>query len=277
MKRVLPILVIVVMVSVLGWMPVYAANIFTETFDILAAGTAIATTNTAFDYVRIGTGGGSITAEEATSGEMHMRLGGTSSSASLNGVGRQSDLGGATVTTLNFRVKLEDTLGDFFIGMGTGTTFTGNMMFTGADLMWAVLLDNGAVKYRVGTVWNNSGQTLTANTNYDFHIVANRSGSTVTYGANSVADGTMDLFIAGTLVGDDLTIANNQNATGFRIYQINGSSYARFDSITIDNVALPPFTPTAVAFSGLSATSPLISLAMALLATTGLLVLRKRK
>jgi hypothetical protein len=274
MKRSLLSLVIVFTLT-LAWVPVYAANIFTETFDTLTAGTAIATTNTAFDYVRIGSGGGSITAEEATSGELHMRLGG-SSSTSLNGVGRQSDLGGATVTTLNFRVKLEDTLGDFFIGMGTGDMFTGNSTFATTQLMWGIQFNNGVVEYRTGS-WNSTGQTLTADTNYEFHIVANRSGSTVTYGPNSVANGTMDLFIDGTLVGDDLAIANNQNAAGFRIYQINGSSYARFDSITIDNTALSPFTPTAVTFSGLNAASPFAVLAVGLLAATGLVVLRKRK
>ncbi len=275
MKRSLSIFMVVTIVCVLGWMPVYAANIFTETFDALAAGTDITTSNTAFDYVRIGSGGGSITAEAATSGEVHMRLGG-SSSGSLNGVGRQNDLGSATITTLNFRVKLEDTNGDFFIGMGTGNTFTTNNTFATADLMWAIQFNNGVVEYRT-TSWNNTGQTLTANTNYEFHIVANRSGSTVTYGSNSVADGKMDLFINGFLVGDDLAITNNQNASGFRIYQINGSSYGRFDSITIDNTALPPFTPTAVALSNLNATSPFAALAVGLFAAAGLVVLRKRR
>ena len=182
-----------------------------------------------------------------------MRLGGTTST-SLNGVGIQNSLGGAAITTVNFRMNLEDTAGDIFIGVGSGTMFTGNGTFSTSNLMWAIQSDNGNLEYRTGS-WNNSGQTLIAGTAYEFHIVANRSGGTVNYGIYSVANGTMDLFINGTLIGNDLAIANNQNADGFRIYQTSGGSYADIDSITIDNTAVAPFTPTAVSLQNTAATS----------------------
>ncbi|RME56945.1 hypothetical protein D6779_09725, partial [Candidatus Parcubacteria bacterium] len=231
----------------------YAANIFSEDFNALTPSTNITTSNTNFDYVRIGSGGGSITAEQATSGEMHMRIGG-STNTSLNGVGIQSSLGGQTVLTMNFRLKLEDTNGDLFIGAGTGNTFIQNGIFSTGDLMFGIQSNNGTLQYRT-TAWQNVGMVLSANTNYEFHIVVNRSGSTINYGSNSVTDGHMDLFIDGTLVGDDLQITNNQNASGFRIYQINGGHYARVDSITLDNTALAPFAPTALTLKTFGARS----------------------
>ena len=259
----------------------YAANVFSEDFDSLSPGNNITTSNTNFDYVRIGSGGGSITAEQATSGELHMRIGG-STSTSLNGVGIQSTLGNLNLLTMNFRLKLEDTNGDLFVGAGTGATFTGNKIFNTADLMFGIRSNNGVLQYRTSG-WNDVGITLSPNVNYEFHIVANRSGSTVTYGSNSVADGTMDLFIDNVLVSDDIPITDNQNAAGFRIYQISGGHYARIDSITLDDTALPPSSPTAIALSDFRAggNTPLstpLPAALALLTLGGTaLLLRRRK
>ena len=272
-KTIVTLLLITFFVSI-----VYAANVFTENFDGLINGVDITTYNTNFDYVRIGSGGGTITAKQAASGEMHLRLGG-SSSTSLNGVGVQDSLGGMTTTTLNFRWKPEDTNGDLFIGMGSGAMFTGNGIFITDQLMWGIQSDSGNLEYRTD-VWNNVGTTLTSGTNYEFHIVANRSGSTVTYGSNSVSNAAMDLFIDGSLVGDDLPITNNQNADGFRIYQINGSHYSAIDSITIDDTALDPFTPTAITLTNFTAdtpTQPLIIFALALIPLSGALFLLRHR
>lgn len=275
MKR---LLITLAILFALIWAPVYAANVFTETFDSLTSGTNITTSNTTFDYVRIGSGGGSITAEQASSGERHMRLGG-SESGSLNGVGIQDSLGGSTITTMNFRVKLENVAETFFIGMGEGGMFTTNNTFSTDDLMWGIQFKNGAVEYRTLS-WNSTGKTLSADTNYEFHIVANRSGSNIDYGSHSVANGTMDLFIDGILVGDDLTIANNQNATGFRIYQVGSTGsgpYARFDSITIDDTALAPFTPTAITLTAFTADAHLPTLLLGSVLLLGAVIVWRRQ
>ena len=256
----------------------YAANVFSEDFNSLTPGSNITTSNTNFDYVRIGSGGGSITAEQATSGELHMRIGG-STSGSLDGVGIRSSLGDLNLLTMNFRLKLEDTNGDLFVGAGTGNTFTGNGTFATNDLMFGIQSNNGVLQYRTSS-WNDVGVTLSPDVNYEFHIVANRSGSTVVYGSNSVADGTMDLFIDNTLVSDDIPITNNQNATGFRIYQINGGHYARIDSITLDDAALSPFSPTALTLNAFQArgSTPAVNLLAALaLFTLGGTALRLRR
>jgi hypothetical protein len=253
MKKILAIILFIVCATTLFVSTVSAVTVFEEYFDTLTDGQAITTSNTDFDYVRIGPGGGLITAEQAASGEMYMRLGG-SPGGSLTGVGIQSSLSGLSVTSMNFRLNLEDTNGDIFIGMGTGATFTGNATFNTAHLMWAIQSDNGNLEFRTDSPgqWNDVGQTLTPGQNYEFHIVANRSGATINYGTYSVATGNMDLFLDGVLVGDDLDITNNQNATGFRIYQINGGSFAGIDSITIDDTAVEPFTPTAVTLQSFS-------------------------
>lgn len=232
-----------------------AATLFQEYFTGLTPGAAITTGNTDFDYVRVGTGGGGITSERTVGGEDYLRLGGTTT-GSLNGVGLRGDgattLGGATVTTMNFRLQLESTTGILFLGMGTGTTFTGNAAFANADLMWAIQSTGGALQYRAGGAWNAFAPAvaLVADQNYEFHIIANRSGANVTYdaGNQTITTGRMHVYLDGTLIGD-VPIANNQNANGFRFYQINSGLYANIDSITIADEALDPFSPTAVTLS----------------------------
>jgi hypothetical protein len=229
----------------------HAAILFQEYFTGLTPGAAITTGNTDFDYVRVGGGGGSITSERTVGGEDYLRLGGTATGA-LNGVGLRGDgatnLGGATVVTMNFRLNLESTAGTLLLGMGTGNMFTGNSTFTTADLMWAIQSTNGALQYRTGS-WNAFAPAvaLVADQNYEFHIIANRSGANVTYdaGNQTITTGRMHVYLDGTLIGD-VPIANNQNANGFRFYQINNGLYANIDSITISDEALDPFTPTAV-------------------------------
>lgn len=249
---------------------VYAANIFTEDFDSLLSGATISTANTNFDYVRIGTSGTpTITAEEAASGEMHMKIGG-SPSTSLTGVGIKSSLGGADVITINFRLKLDNANGNFYVLTGNGSTFTGNSTAF-ADVMLAVRSTDGALQYRDSTSWKSASQSLIINTNYEIHIVGNRSGTTINYGAYSVADGKMDIFVDGVLIKDDVSMVNNQSVTGFKMYQTSDSAYFRVDSITLENTALAPFTPTSITLTALTAHSTNTSIGViGLLAIVGL-------
>jgi hypothetical protein len=234
---------------------VWAATVFEEYFTGLTPLANITTSNTNFDYVRIGAGGGTITSQRTASGEDYMRLGG-SSSGSLNGVGIQNSLGNLDVVTMNFRMSLESTDGTIFFGMGNGTMFTGDGGFNTSQLMWGIQINSGILQYRTSG-WNNFSPsvTLAAGENYEFHIIANRSGADVTYngGSNTVQSGRMDVYLDGTLIGNNVAITNNQNATGFRIYQINNELYARFDSITIQDEAVDPFTPTAATLQSLTA------------------------
>ena len=172
------------------------APVFQEDFGTLADGIAITTSNTGFTYVRIGTGGGLIEAqnpssvfEGTVSNSASILLGGTSS-GSLNGIGRGDDLPASDVTTLSFALKLTENAadGNVFVGMGTGSMFTGNGTFVTSQLLWGIQSNNGALESRT-TGWNSVGFTLTEGSTYLVHIIANGSESPETYTSGSVAAG----------------------------------------------------------------------------------------
>jgi len=275
------VLILVVVTLALTPMTVGAAQVFAEGFGNAApAGTAISTSNTNLSYVRVGSGGGSIQSSNSTLGggvnnSISMTLGG-SMTGSLNGVGK-SGLTAMTVTTMNFRMKITSgNTGTFFIGMGTGNTFTSGITFVNADLMWAIQSKDHILQYRNSSAsWVNTGTTLVVGTEYHFHIVANGSTSALTdyNGAEDLAAGRMDLYLDGTLIGDDLTIPDNQDATAFRIYQIDGGTFAEFDNIYIDNAALGPFTPTAITLASLAASTATVPTPLAALPVLGLVAL----
>ncbi|MEA3396645.1 MAG: hypothetical protein U9R05_04200, partial [Chloroflexota bacterium] len=122
---------------------------------------------------------------------------------------------------------------------------------------------------------------LNDDTEYHFHIVANRSGSTINdyNGTEDIANGKMDLYIDDNLVANDIDITNNQNAAAFRIYQINDSTYAEIDNIYIDDTALAPFTPTAITLSSLTAhvAAPWTGIALAGVLLGALVLVRRKR
>ena len=152
--------------------------------------------------------------------------------------------------------------------------------------MWAIQSDAGNLEYRTGS-WNNLSYTLSEGTEYHFNVIANRSGSDINNydGSNSVANGTMDLWIDSgsgfALVGDDVSLTNNQDAAAFQICQINGGTSVEFDNIYIDNTVVPPFTPTAVSLANFSVryqtTNLAIVMAVSLLLVGSLYFLHRRK
>ena len=224
---------IILLVLVLD--PIYA-QVFSENFGTLTNGTNISTANTAFDYVRVGSGGGGITATDpnclGSGSGSAMQLGGSSSS-SLNGVGIQSSLGGSDFIGMNLTVQSADfSAGDLFIGAGTGSTFTGNGTFSTSTLLFGIQFDNGNLEYRTGS-WNSVGFTAASNTDYFIQLAANSTGAVINYMGGTIADGTMDILINGVLVADDIAIADNALVAGFRIYQINGSMEVCIDDVKV--------------------------------------------
>lgn len=222
------------------------AQIFTEDFGTLADGTAITTVNTNFNYVRLSTGASSIMESQnpgAFSGSSVLI---NSTSGSLTGLGG-TGFASFDVGTLNFSLatpaSMTGTGNTLFFAVGAGTTFTGNSAFSGTDLMAGYQILNGQLQARTGSgsgSWTNVGSVLSGSTNYNFSLVFNGSASTVTYGSSSVAAGTTDIYINGTLVGNDVDITDNLSATAFRFYTVSSSAGAyQLDNINLYNSAVP--------------------------------------
>lgn len=229
-----------------------AGVVFLEDFGTLANGTAITTTNTNFDYVRTGTGGGTIEAVSPSSFlDSAMNLGG-SSSASLNGVGLTTGLGNHNVVAFEVDLRTTDsTLGDLVLTSGQGSSFAGNGGFNTSQLFFALQIDNGNLEFRT-TGWNNAGFTLANNTNYALGVYANNSGGALSYASGSVADGRMDIVVNGTVVADDVAFSNNVTADAFRIYQVNGGQAYQLDNISIrDSLSAVP-EPCSLALLGVA-------------------------
>lgn len=236
MKRSIARLAMVALVG-LSHVPASAALVFTEDFTGLANGTDISTSNTDLTYVRIGTGGGVIDALNPGSfgtGPSAI-VTQNSSSGSLNGIGVGSTLPSSNVYTLTFDLRLTNLTGDVVIGVGAGSTFTGNNAFsTGQGLFW-LQSDSGNFERRTSSAWVDvgGGTSLALDTNYALRVVANGSSSPLTYPGGSLPGNTMDIYLDGSLIDNDAPVTTNGlSANGFRMYQ------ASLGNFEVDNVQL---------------------------------------
>lgn len=217
-----------------------AGVVFSENFGSIADGDDITTSNTNFDYRRIGSGGGQIAAISPGSfGGSSMNLGG-STSGSLNGVGLSSGLGNLNEVAFEFDFRTGDpTLGDLVVTTGAGSSFSGNGTFNTSQLFFGIQSNNGVLQYRTSS-WQDAGLTLAANTDYSVDIFANNSGASRDHLFGSVANGTMDIVINGVVIADDVSFANNVAADGLRFYQVTGGQSFEIDNIRVsDTIAVP--------------------------------------
>jgi hypothetical protein len=234
-------------------------------FGTTANATTATTTNTGFDGLRVGTGGGGFTIQNAgtsigTSGEIR---GVAPTSASVNSVGVSSAIYGTAATTFTISFELHLSGGSsgtwyFFAGNGTsfGTAqsagFTSNQVFTG--IRWAFGASSAiTTNNRNAGFWNTtglSGTPFAQSTAYYVTIVGNNSASSVSYGASNayaVAAYKQDLWVNGTLVGDDLSKGELGNSTVINAFRFYGeSSASNVATIALDNIrwyntcTLPP-------------------------------------
>ena len=211
--------------------------VFQETFDDLSDGTDLSTSNTDLTYRRIGGGGGTINATSpgffGTGASASITQ--ASSSTSLNGIGVQSTLPSSNIYTMAFDFRPLNLSGDFVIGVGAGTSFTGASTFNTAQGLFWLQSDSGNLERRLGDNWINigSGTTLSLNSNNLLHIIANGSTDSASYTGGSVDAGKMDIYLNGILLDDDVAVTNTGlNATGFRMYNISQGDTA------VDNIAL---------------------------------------
>jgi hypothetical protein len=197
-------------------------TLFAEGFESLVNGQAVTTSNTGLTYVRVGSQGGSITAASPSPFGSGI-AGGIAgpSGASLNGVGVMDSLDLAAADTIEFAmgIDLHDLNGQVVLGLGAGNSFTGNSGFnTSEGLVW-LRIDGGVIDRRTASGWTPVGASLTPGVPAVVSMRVDRTG------------GTMDLRIAGSLIGSDIPVTSASVVpNGLRIYAVNGAS------VTLDDI-----------------------------------------
>lgn len=197
--------------------------VFEEDFGALANATTITTSNTDLTYVRVGTGTGSIEAQNPSNfgaGASAVITGPTTTSLNGIGVGDTLDFDGNNSISFALDFRLTDTSGQVVFGLGTGNRFTGDSTFSTAQgLFW--LQANGTTFQRRTSDWVDM-TTLTINTNYSLLVEANTT------------TGLMTVSLNGSPIAEDVavTTASITAPTGFRVYSVNGSD------VEVDNISI---------------------------------------
>lgn len=219
-----------------------SAQTFTENFGSLTNGTTITTSNTSLTYVRVGTGGGSVLALAPSNFSGSAAVITSPTSTSLNGIGVQNTLTASSMYDFSFDFRLSSTVGDFVIGLGSGTAFTQNgALNTAQGLVW-LQSDDGNFERRTSSgSWSDvgGGTALSAATNYSVRVVANGSASSYSYVGGTLLAGTMDIYLNGSLIDTGVSVTTaGLVADGFRFYTVSGSGSA----VEIDNISFTALT-----------------------------------
>jgi hypothetical protein len=235
-----------------------------------ASTTFIPNPSTGTSYVRIGSTGGSINRVTASNPlgttDTYIRA----AAPTTGSVNKVSPIVGNTAGKVVYaRAKMlfgdasagttaTSGLWSMFIGAGSmysdANTFTGTQVFSGLRFTFGA---SGAVtmENRANTAWNTTGLSTSALTQgiyYDFEIIGNnQSSGTVNYTYNgtsqSVAINTLDLYINGVRIGNDIAkaaMANNGDITSITIY--GESSTSNVANVFIDDVTLQNSIPASI-------------------------------
>lgn len=259
-------LIVATVLAVSGFQKSFAGEVFSENFGTLADGTAITAGNTGLDYARVGTsatGSGPGNFLYATNDQFS----GASAlmgalGASLTGIG-VTNLTAFDVGTLNMSLYSPSAgaLSGLYITLGTGAAFVNNSTFSTAQLTAGFSFFGGNIQTRTSS-WGNVGtDTFSGNTSYDLSFVFNHSGATINYGSGySLAANTADIWINGSLYGDDVAITGNQSVTAFRIYSSSPTAAFEIDNISLSDSADAPVVvpePSTLALAALGGLSGL--------------------
>ncbi len=221
-------------------------------FGTTSSGTTATTANSGFSIIRIGSGGGNFTIQNpgqsiGYDGEIK---GVAPNGGSVNSIGIASSAYGTAANTFTISFELHLSGGasgtwSFFAGNGSGmnantATFSSTEIFTG--IQWVFGASNTiTTNNRQTSNWNIiSGTPFAQNTAYHVWIIGNNSSSIVNYGESndySIAAYKYDLWINGSLIGNDLSKAQLGNSTDINSFRFYGeSSAANVASIAIDNI-----------------------------------------
>jgi hypothetical protein len=212
--------------------------------------------------VRIGTGAGSFT----TSANDDL-VGVAPTGSSIN---KFSIYDFANATTA-FSVKFDMTLtggssGSWLFWAGNGATFSNANTFSGADSFTGLRFTYGAdgaiaISNRAVSSWVAvTGTGISQSNAYTIEIIGNNGSSSLSYGTNTLANNTFDLWVGGTLITNlgKAQLANSSVIDSFMFY--GESSTANVATITLEDlsyanyaVTIPePSTYALLALSGLA-------------------------
>jgi len=130
--------------------------------------------------------------------------------------------------------------GTWYFFQGDGTTYSDNSGFSGSHVFTGLQFTfgtDGAItsNYRNGASWSSLGSSIVLQGNvYTFEIFGNNTTSSISYtyngSSNAVAANKQDIWINGTLVGNDLAKAQLSN-------DVNIDSWMFYGENSTDNVA----------------------------------------
>jgi hypothetical protein len=238
MKR-KPITLAVTAFSFIAMVSSQGAVIYTQDFGSVADATTLVATFGG----RIGTGVGTNIMEAQNpsafgTGASALMAAATTSNTNF----KQGGFTAFDVGTLSFSLRTNSNTGIFLAMLGSGASLTDNGDFTGSHLMGAWRISAGQLEARTGNsstqAWTSVGSTLTVDTNYIFSIAFNGSASAATdyFGVNDLAAGTADIYINGTLFGNDIDMPDLQSVTALKFYtESNGGSAFQLDNVVLDN------------------------------------------
>ncbi len=257
MKKVL-VIVILTTFSITSYLN--GATIWSENFDDLSNGTTITNSNTDWENVRTGTGGGPIEAKKPSSFDATTSMilgassGGSITVVSAYDLDMDPDTYGdqlGTKFTVSFDVKFTGDTGDFYLFVGDGDVYSGNSGFSYATTLIGIKWDLPTSPGTTITLQNCNAVwgTLDPIGNFDFEIgstyrvaiVGNMSGSSYNYTAGTVGNDKYDLWVDSgsgwVLRLDDVVLNSDQTLSGmdsFRFFGVDGAN----GNIELDDIEL---------------------------------------
>ena len=230
----------------------YVSSIFSQTTYNYNFGSGTGTYNTAsgssttflpdpadgLQYVRMGSGAGSFVLETSTIGEGGSQLKITApTGGSINKFALHTISSPSTGFTIRFKMRMTGgASGTFYCFIGNGSPFTTvGTTFSGATTFAGIRFAFGAgtaltTNTRQAAAWVSTGMSASSfvkDQTYNVDIYCNNSASTVNYTyvtSQSVASNTMDIYIDGTLAGDDLAKAQLPALTTIDDFMFYGES-----------------------------------------------------
>ena len=225
-------------------------------------------------YVNIGAGGGSVNLENPgiTNFGCATELRAVASSSSS--VNKITPISGYTATTqayLKFNVLMGSstgtntaTSGDWSMYVGDGSMYTDGNDFSSSQVFSGLKFTFGAAgaltaQYRNGSSWSSLAAGMSQGMNYTVELMMNNTSSTINYSygsAQTIAANTFDMWVNGTLVGNDLAKGGFPSVTTMNnICFIGQGSTANVANLFLDNMEVTNTIPTVITNSTIAISS----------------------